>query len=428
MRSYLVRWSVFNLLSLLLFFNASVLQAKDSAMIVFDGSGSMWGQIQGKHKIEIAREVMGTLVKDWNEDIDLGLMAYGHREKGNCSDIEILQPVSKPDSKKILRIINKLSPKGKTPISQSLKQAAETLRYKEDPATIILISDGEESCKGDPCVVSKELEAKGINFTTHVIGFGVKNNDKAKQQLRCIADNTGGQFYEAEDAGSLNEALVQVQKEIEDPRPTLCKQYAEDAVKQERSNIEKECGFTGEHWHDDFDKHYEWCVAQPIGSALPNKESQKRISKLKVCDKPKEKVSSSGPGKLVFNWSGNDYWDIYQGDVRVHKHLTRKSQPALQAGTYTIKSYYGDIFEPFEVVIKKGETTTIDLGGKLVFNWSGNDYWDIYRGDVRVHKQLTRKNQPALQAGTYTIKPYRGAAFEPFEVVIKKGETLVVNK
>lgn len=57
------------------------------------------GQIQGKHKIEIASEVMGALVKDWNEDIDLDLMAYGYREKGNCADIEVLQAVSTPDSK-----------------------------------------------------------------------------------------------------------------------------------------------------------------------------------------------------------------------------------------------------------------------------------------------------------------------------------------
>ena len=61
---------------------------------------------------------------------------------GNCNDIEVLQEVSKANSGKILDIINKITPKGKTPISQSLKQAAETLQYTEDSATIILISDG----------------------------------------------------------------------------------------------------------------------------------------------------------------------------------------------------------------------------------------------------------------------------------------------
>ena len=197
--------------------NSPIAHAKDNAVIVFDASGSMWGKIKGKAKIEIAREVMGTLVKDWNEDIELGLMAYGHRKKGNCNDIEMLQAIGAVDSDKMLTIINKIVPKGKTPISQSLRQAAETLRYTEDPATIILISDGEETCNADPCVVSKELEAKGINFTTHVIGFDIKKNKKALKQLKCIAKNTGGKFYQAEDALGLKKALIKVKKAVIDP-------------------------------------------------------------------------------------------------------------------------------------------------------------------------------------------------------------------
>ena len=97
----------------ILFLSTTIIHAKDSAIIVFDGSGSMWGQINGKTKIEIAREVMGTLVNDWNKEVELGLIAYGHRKKGQCNDIEVLQPVSTIDSDKILGMINKIKPKGK---------------------------------------------------------------------------------------------------------------------------------------------------------------------------------------------------------------------------------------------------------------------------------------------------------------------------
>ena len=168
-----------------------------------------------KDKIEIARDVMGTLTQDWNEDINLGLMVYGHREKSNCADIEVVVPVSKPDGDKIMEAVNTIKPKGKTPISTSLKQAAEKLRFTEDPATVILISDGEETCEGDPCVISKQLDEQGIDFTTHVIGFDIKKNQKAQEQLRCIAENTGGQFYEAENAAALQEALIEVKQEVE---------------------------------------------------------------------------------------------------------------------------------------------------------------------------------------------------------------------
>ena len=324
---------VSSLFIFLLMTMATVTQAKDGAIIVFDASGSMWGQIKGKTKIEIARDVMGTLVKDWNEDIELGLIAYGHRKKGNCNDIEILQKVSTVDSDKILQTINKISPKGKTPISQSLRKAAETLRYTEDSATVILISDGEETCNADPCVVSKELEAKGINFTTHVIGFDIKNNKKAREQLKCIAENTGGEFFQAEDASSLKKALIKVKKAVVDPRPTLCKTYAENAVKQERTNIEKECSFKGKFWTTEYSTHFDWCMEQEIGSVAPNKEKQARIDALKKCQKSKTKVVKKSCKKF-------DSHFLPQILSKSHDYYNRKSNKALfvsrnEGGCYT---------------------------------------------------------------------------------------------
>ena len=61
------------------------------SMLVLDASGSMWGQIQGRSKIEIAREAVGTMLKTWPRKQQIGLMAYGHRSKGDCADIEMLK-------------------------------------------------------------------------------------------------------------------------------------------------------------------------------------------------------------------------------------------------------------------------------------------------------------------------------------------------
>ena len=65
-------------------------QASENVMVVFDGSNSMWGQIEGVAKIEIAWGVMETLLGEWTEDRNVGLMAYGHRERADCGDIETL--------------------------------------------------------------------------------------------------------------------------------------------------------------------------------------------------------------------------------------------------------------------------------------------------------------------------------------------------
>lgn len=189
--------------------------AQDSAIVVFDGSGSMKKKMDGKPKFEIAQEVMGNLVKDWNEDIKLGLMVYGHRSKA-CDDIEMVIPIGTVNPDQFTDAIKKIQPKGETPIAESLKQAAEKLNYIESPTTVILISDGEESCHADPCAMAKELEKNGINFTAHVIGFDVSGTkqEKAQEQLKCVAKETGGKFFEAKDSEELKTALAETAKVV----------------------------------------------------------------------------------------------------------------------------------------------------------------------------------------------------------------------
>ncbi len=174
-------------------------------------SGSMWGQISGKPKIQIAREVIGNLMKDWDETLQLGLSAYGHRRKGDCGDIQTLIPLGKADPKRVVKTVNALKPKGKTPLSEAVKRAANELKYKEEQAIVILVSDGEETCNANPCEVGKALAAAGVDFTTHVVGFDIAKSKQAG--LRCLAKNTGGSFFAAKDAGELQKALIGVLKQ-----------------------------------------------------------------------------------------------------------------------------------------------------------------------------------------------------------------------
>ena len=183
-------------------------QAEDKAIIVFDASGSMWAQLEGKTKIEIAKKTLADLVTNWDETKQLGLLAYGHRKKGDCNDIETLVPVGIVDKAGMISTVNKINPKGKTPISASIRMAADELKFTEDNATVILISDGKDTCNADPCGTAAELEKLGVNFTAHVIGFGV--DKKTSEQLQCIAKNTGGLYFPANNAEQLSVALKQI--------------------------------------------------------------------------------------------------------------------------------------------------------------------------------------------------------------------------
>ena len=181
----------------------------EKTILVLDASGSMWGQIDGEPKITIAKRAVGVLLDDLPDDAELGLTAYGHRQKGQCGDIETLVQPGLNTKDAIRAAVDAINPKGKTPLSDAVLQAAETLKYEEDAATVILVSDGIETCDRDPCAVGRTLEQAGIQFTAHVIGFDIEA-DGDRAQLACLAEETGGQFLVASNAAELIEALEQV--------------------------------------------------------------------------------------------------------------------------------------------------------------------------------------------------------------------------
>ncbi|CAH2405361.1 vWA domain-containing protein [Mesorhizobium ventifaucium] len=191
--------------------------AADRVVIILDASGSMWAQIDGKPKLEIARESLRTVLQSVPADKEIGFMAYGHREKGSCEDIELIVPPQAGSAATVSTAADSLKFIGKTPLTSAVRQAAEALKYTEDKATVILITDGLETCKGDPCALGKELRAAGVDFTVNVVGFGL-TADEGKQ-VACLADNTGGKYIQATDEKALQDALVETIAAAPAPAP-----------------------------------------------------------------------------------------------------------------------------------------------------------------------------------------------------------------
>ncbi|HUR43596.1 MAG TPA: VWA domain-containing protein, partial [Aestuariivirga sp.] len=186
-------------------------------ILVLDASGSMWGQIGGKTKMDIAKEVVGKVVANWKPADELGLVAYGHRKKGACDDIEVLREPGPLDAESYMDAVNGLNPMGKTPMTQAIRIAAEALKFTERKATVILVSDGIETCDPDPCAVAAELEKLGVGLTVHTVGFGLDDKG-AVAQLQCLAEKTGGISIVAENADELEKALTKtVETTVETP-------------------------------------------------------------------------------------------------------------------------------------------------------------------------------------------------------------------
>ncbi|UAB80448.1 VWA domain-containing protein [Marixanthomonas sp. SCSIO 43207] len=185
-------------------------QSNNPAPIIFvyDASGSMWGQMQGKTKMEIASSVLSTTVDNLPTNQQIGLVAYGHRQKGDCKDVETLVGISNSSKNTITTAVKNIKPLGKTPLAYSATTVINQLRKSKEKATIILITDGIESCNGNICDVVKAAKEEGIDFKLHIVGFGLKAEETG--QLKCAATAGDGTYYDAADANALGDAMNQV--------------------------------------------------------------------------------------------------------------------------------------------------------------------------------------------------------------------------
>jgi len=133
---------------------AAISAEKSLIFYILDASGSMWARVNGRPKIQVAKEVMNTLIRETPDDIQCAIMINGHRKKGDCSDIEMIVPMGRLDREAAIDKINRISPKGKTPISASIAMATDKIKGTEYASTIVLVSDGIETCGKDPCALT----------------------------------------------------------------------------------------------------------------------------------------------------------------------------------------------------------------------------------------------------------------------------------
>jgi len=187
--------------------------------LVIDASGSMNGKVEGsKTKMQSAKEAANSVIDSLPSDSRVGLRTYGSEypeSAKNCTDMRQLVPISALDKTRLKNEVNALTAKGWTPIEASLRKAYDDFPSSgEAERVIVLVSDGEETCGGDPCAAAKDLEAKGVKLTVNTIGFSV--DTKTREQLKCIANATGGTYSDANNTAELTSGLSKATEKVRD--------------------------------------------------------------------------------------------------------------------------------------------------------------------------------------------------------------------
>jgi len=179
-------------------------------MLVLDSSGSMKEpDSSGTTKIAAARAALREVVADVPDGAPVGMRVYGatvfdRSDPAACTDSQLVVPVGPVDKPELQRQIGRYRPYGETPIAHSLKEAAEDLG-DTGKGTILLVSDGEETCHPDPCAVAREIRRQGVALKVDVVGMSVP--EQARRQLQCIADAGGGTYCQTETSGELDACL-----------------------------------------------------------------------------------------------------------------------------------------------------------------------------------------------------------------------------
>ncbi|UFJ62645.1 VWA domain-containing protein [Anoxybacillus sediminis] len=183
-----------------------------NVMIVLDASGSMGHMAGSKTRMEAAKEAIRSFAASLPDGARVGLRVYGHEGTGSeadkarsCRKSDVMYPLQAYDKQKLDSALSQFKPAGWTPIALALEQAQQDLQaYKGERNTniIYLVSDGIETCGGDPVQVAKQLADSDVTPIVNVVGFGV--DGEAQRQLKAVAEAAKGRYV-----------LIQDQKELE---------------------------------------------------------------------------------------------------------------------------------------------------------------------------------------------------------------------
>ncbi|MEY4875637.1 MAG: hypothetical protein RL708_786 [Bacteroidota bacterium] len=211
---------------------SSFANPKELTRILFllDASQSMDNGWDNSSRIAEAKRILSAMADSINDlpNVEMALRVYGHQYNAalaNCNDTRLETSFTKNNAKIIKKKLQLLKPTGITPIALSLQKCVNDFPKNGTRNIIIMITDGSESCGGDPCAIAKDLQSKGIILKPFIIGLGIESS--VSSDLECIGkfkNVADAKAFEKEFTAILNTVLTRTTVEVDlldtDLKPT----------------------------------------------------------------------------------------------------------------------------------------------------------------------------------------------------------------
>ncbi len=188
--------------------------AVNRVVIAIDASGSMAGRVGGQTKMSAARAAAESFIASLPDNVEVGLLAFGHRgdntESGrerSCAAVDTIYPLGAVNRDRIANAMQGFEATGWTPLASAINKAGGSFSSSDSPGSqvVYVVSDGEETCGGDPVSAARALNESDVQAVVNIIGFDLKASDRA--QLRAVAKAGGGEFVEANTPSELQKML-----------------------------------------------------------------------------------------------------------------------------------------------------------------------------------------------------------------------------
>ena len=183
--------------------------ARGAVELILDASGSMLQRMEGRRRIDIAKEVLTSAIRDRiPQGTPTALRVFGHQTPNACeTDLEI--PLEPLEPQSVINKIARIQAKNlaRTPIAGSLSAVSRDLKGSVGPSLVVLVTDGEETCDGNPVAAITELAASGIDLNLNIVGFAIDDKQTA-DEFEMWATLGGGRYLAAHDAESLTDSIA----------------------------------------------------------------------------------------------------------------------------------------------------------------------------------------------------------------------------
>ncbi|MEH7344978.1 VWA domain-containing protein [Bacillus sp. JJ1532] len=186
--------------------------SSEKTIILLDASSSMLLLSDGKVKMDIAKDAVKSFAQTIGQTSEVSLIVYGHKgsesaadKEISCTKVEEVYPMGKYAKEEFHQAVDSFESKGWTPLADAIQKAAEMSSSFEGATTIYIVSDGAETCDGDPVQASKDLVQKNSKNTVNIIGFDV--DSKSENQLKAVAEAGNGEYFKADNPEELKNTI-----------------------------------------------------------------------------------------------------------------------------------------------------------------------------------------------------------------------------